>query len=72
MSSTSQEKSKQIPTYYAMNFSYVYASDTVNLVTLCILCLLEKIKKQFQNECKHNVKEQKIQPAVQLDGGRAL
>ena len=43
-----------------MNFSYVYASDAVNLVSLRILCLPEKIKKKFQNEYKHNVKEQKI------------
>ena len=50
MSSTSQEKINQIPLYYALNSRYLYASNTVSLVSLYVPFISKKIK-QFQHEC---------------------
>ena len=43
-----------------MNFSY--GSHTVNLISVCVHFFSQKNK--FQNECKYNAKDKKIQPAV--------
>ena len=64
-------KNNQVHIYYAMNSSYLYISHTVTLASLLATYVpfLARKKQQFQNECKHQVKEKKSSQLASLMDG---